>query len=168
MKRTHPLTLTLLACLLTAPLAAQFGHPVHGGPNTVPPNQQGRHPRNQQCLQQAGVSQAAMQQARSIRERAKAQIEAICANSSLTRQQKQEQIRQIHQQTQQEVNGLVSQAQQEKLRACQRGGGGGRAGGFGGGHGGFGGGQGPCGSFPGDHFENEGLEGVENPAERGR
>lgn len=129
----------------------------------------GGNPHAQQCLQQAGLSQATMQQARSIRERAKAEIEALCANTSLTRQERQQRIQQIHQQTQQQTRSLISEAQQERLRSCQQGG---RAP-FGGGHGfgggqGIGGGQGPCGSFPGESLGNERVTPGEPTAEPGK
>ena len=95
--------------------------PVQAAIRSFPGNQRQGQGGRGQCQQQAGVTQAAMQQARSLRERAKAEIEAICANNSLTHQQKMEQIRQIHQQTQQQVRGIISQAQQERLQSCRGG-----------------------------------------------
>jgi hypothetical protein len=88
-----------------------------------------------------------MDQRRTIQENARSQVAAVCAESSLTPQQRQEKIRQIHQQTQQELNGLISPQQMEAMKSCQAsrshanphpGGGGGHPGG----------GQGPCGELP--------------------
>lgn len=138
--------------LLPGVMLAQIGG-VQRYPGSYPPNGGGRRGgQGGRCLQQSGLSQSTMQQVRSIHEQARAEIEALCSNTSLTPQQRQERVREIEQQTRQRTEALISPAQQERLRACQsssgRGGRGGR-GGIGGGRGGFGGGHGPCGELPG-------------------
>jgi hypothetical protein len=82
-----------------------------------------------------------------IDQQTRQEVEAVCANSSLTIQQRQQQIRQIHERQRQEIDGLISPAQQEALRTCQqqRHGGHGGGGHLGGGHGG------PCGDLPLGH-----------------
>jgi hypothetical protein len=78
-----------------------------------------------------------------ISQQARQQVEAVCANSSLSIPQKRQQIKQIHQQERQQIDGIISSAQQEAIRSCQaeR-----NADHSGGGH--FGAGGGPCGEMP--------------------
>ena len=132
---------TVLAAALGATAMGQTPMPpVRGGaPGTVP----ARRPRQEPCWQVAGVSKSAMEQERVMHRQAKQEVEAVCANSSLSLQQKREQIREIHMREKQQSEGLISPAQREAMRSCQaeRGHGGGHAVG-GGGHGG-----GPCGEM---------------------
>jgi hypothetical protein len=101
------------------------------------------HPRLEPCWEVAGVSKAAIQQRRMITQQARQQVEAVCANASLSIQQKRQQIQQIRQRERQEIEALITPAQQETMRSCQEG----RNGGHGGG-GHLGGGRGgPCGEI---------------------
>jgi hypothetical protein len=101
--------------------------------------------RQERCWQEAGVSKAAMEQRRSIEQSVRGQIASVCANSSLTPQQRQQQIRQIREQARQQMEALISPQQQEAMKSWQasRGHGGGGVH-VGGGHGGMG----PCGEMP--------------------
>jgi hypothetical protein len=98
------------------------------------------------CWQAAGVSKSAMEQRRMIAQQTRQEVEAVCANSSLSAAQKQERIREIHQRERQQTEGLISPAQREAMHACQqsRGGGSHLGGGHLGGHA-----AGPCGTLPG-------------------
>jgi hypothetical protein len=87
-----------------------------------------------------------MQQRRQIERTTHAQVQSVCADSSLSPQQKHEKIRQLHEQTRQQVEGLISPAQQQALRACQQERSAAHGGHIGGGHHG-GGGSGPCGEL---------------------
>jgi len=106
------------------------------------------------CWEVAGVSKSAMQQRRLIAQQTRQEVEAVCANASLSAAQKQQRIREIRQQERQQIQGLISPAQEEAMRACrvQRGGGTHVGGGHVGGHG-----AGPCGgALPGmPRRENE-------------
>lgn len=106
-----------------------------------------RQPRQEPCWQQAGISQAAIEQRRSIQESVKSQVAAICANSSLTQQQRRQQIRQVHEQARQQMESLITPQQMQALRACQQARSRAHGGGF---HGSGGGGRGtgPCGEMP--------------------
>jgi hypothetical protein len=85
-----------------------------------------------------------MEEARSIRQQARSEVEAVCANASLSLHQKHQQIREIRQKQKQQVEGLIPPAQEQSLRTCQqeRGMGGQVHAGGGGGHG-----SGPCGEM---------------------
>jgi hypothetical protein len=119
---------------------------------TVPgtrPTTRGTTPTNRRepCWQVAGVSKAAMQQRRVIGQQTRQEVEAVCANASLSATQKQERIRAIHQQERQQMDALISPQQREAMRTCQQQRGGGVH--LGGGHPGGGHGAGPCGTLPG-------------------
>jgi hypothetical protein len=110
------------------------------------PGHTAAQPRQEPCWQVAGISKAAMEQRKSITQGVRSQVEAVCADSSLTAQQRNEKIRQIHQQAKQQLDALITPAQMESMKACQSSRGGGHApspaphmGG---------GGGGPCGQLP--------------------
>src|SRR5207248_10879066 len=54
-------------------------------------------PRQEPCWKQVGISQAVVNQRRSITENTRAEVQAVCADSSLSDQQKRTKIREIHQ-----------------------------------------------------------------------
>lgn len=104
-------------------------------------------PKQEPCWQVAGISKSAIEQRKSIMQNAHSQVEAVCADSSLTAQQRNEKIRQIHQQAKQQVDALIAPAQMESLHSCQSS----RASAHppSGGHHVAGAGGGPCGTLPG-------------------
>jgi hypothetical protein len=75
------------------------------------------------------------------------EVEAVCANASLSAIQKQQRIREIHQQERLHMEALISPVQRDAMHACQQQRGGGTHGGGGnliGGHV-----AGPCGTLTG-------------------
>ena len=119
-----------------------------------------RAPRQEPCWEVAGVSRSALQQRRGIAQQARHEVEAVCANSSLSIQQRRQQMQQIHQRERQEIEGIISPAQQDAMRTCQEqrhGGGHGGGGHLGGGHGG------PCGEMTVGHKAHP-MEEDEMPA----
>ena len=117
-----------------------------GVPSTTVPGTRPNRTTNRRepCWEVAGVSKAAMQQRRALAQQFHQEVEAVCANASLTPAQKQERIREIQQQERQQMQGLITPQQEEAMRVCrQQRGGGAHAGGGTGGHGG------PCGTLPG-------------------
>lgn len=100
--------------------------------------------RREPCWQVAGVPKSAMDERHTIAMQTRSEVQAVCANAALSAAQKQERIREIHQQERQQLDGLISPAQREAMHACQQERGGG---GHGGGGGNMGGGHstGPCG-----------------------
>ena len=136
----------LAAIILSAALAenASAQVPIRTGPSTAPGTT--KRPRQEPCWEVAGVSKSALQQRRAVAQQARQEVEAVCANSSLSIQQKRQQIEQIHQRERQEIDTIITPAQQEAMRSCQEQRNGGHAGGHaGGGHGG------PCGETPSGH-----------------
>jgi hypothetical protein len=104
-----------LLTLLTYPLAAQTA------PSPSPRGTTTTRPAAHQtpCWQQAGISQSAIQQRKQIEESTHSQIESVCSDSSLTPQQKQQKIRQLHQQAQTQVQGLITPQQEQTLKSCR-------------------------------------------------
>jgi hypothetical protein len=129
---------TVLALFLTYPLAAQTTTSPISPRSTTP----ARPGRQAPCWQQAGVSQAAIQRHRQIEERTRSEVEAVCSDSSLTAQQKEQKIHQLHEQAHQQAQSVISPQQEEALKACrEKRGEGVHMGGM------HGGGGGPCGEM---------------------
>jgi hypothetical protein len=61
-----------------------------------------------------------MEQRHAIQQRTRSEVEAVCAEPSLTQQQRQQKIREIHEQAKQELDALVSPQQMEALKSCQQ------------------------------------------------
>ena len=128
--------------LLMPAVLAQTNHS-----STLPPSTNQHSPntltKKEPCWQQAGVSRSAIEQRHQIAAQMHQQIESVCHNSSLTAQQRHQQIQQIREQAQSRMNGLVSPGQMQSIRSCraQRG--------IAGGGGFHGSGMGPCGEMPG-------------------
>jgi hypothetical protein len=137
--------LSAAASAQTAPVRTPVPNPIPGKTPAANPN---AHPHQEPCWQVAGISKATMDQRRSLQESARSQVAAVCADSSLTAQQRQEKIRQIHQQTQQELNGLINPQQMEAMKTCQQSRSHANPHPGGGGHPAGGGGHGPCGELP--------------------
>ena len=141
---------TLLAGIILSalPEKATAQVPIRTRPSTAPGTT--KRPRLEPCWEVAGVSKSAIQQRRMITQQTRQEVEAVCANSSLSIQQKRQQIQHIHQRERQEIEALITPTQQEAIRSCQQGRNGGHGGGghFGGGHGG------PCGEMSLGHKPN--------------
>lgn len=75
--------------------------------------------RQEPCWKVAGVSPSAIQQRRSIEQNARSQVAAVCSDSSLTAQQRHAKIREIHEQAQQQMQGLIAPEQMEALKSCR-------------------------------------------------
>ncbi len=106
-----------------------------------------RKPKLEPCWQVAGVSKAAVQERRTLTRQAHQEVEAVCTNASLSTQQKQAEIQQIHQRERQQIEAVITPSQQEAMRSCQES----RNTGHHGGHAGGGHGGGPCGEMSAHH-----------------
>jgi Spy/CpxP family protein refolding chaperone len=77
-----------------------------------------RAPHQAPCWQQVGISKNAIDQRRSVEQNTRAQVEAVCADSSLTPQQKHARIKDIRQQARAQIESIISPQQQQELKAC--------------------------------------------------
>ena len=102
--------LSVFAC--TYPLLAQVKTPL---PATRP-----ARARVVPCWEQVGISKSAIEERTAIQRESRSQVEAVCADTSLTPQQKKQRIREIHQQAKERAEALISPQQQEALTARQK------------------------------------------------
>jgi hypothetical protein len=61
-----------------------------------------------------------MEERRAVQQRTHSEVEAVCADTSLTQQQRQQKIREIHEQAKQQLDALVTPEQTEALKSCQQ------------------------------------------------
>jgi hypothetical protein len=115
MSRGRLMVSVVLAGIVCASAWGQIAPPVRGRGVAGP-----RRVRQEPCWQVAGISRSAMQQVRSIRQQARMEVEGVCANSSLSLQQKRQQVREIREKERQQVEALISPAQEEARRACRQ------------------------------------------------
>jgi Spy/CpxP family protein refolding chaperone len=109
---------SLLASSLLFCAASVFAQYAPQNPNY--PMRPGRRGGGAPCLQQAGLDRSAVEQLRSIQHDARSQVEGVCSNSSLSPQQKRQQVQEIHQQAHQKIEGLITPEQQKALAACRQ------------------------------------------------
>jgi len=105
---------------LTPRTAAQ-AVPAPVAPFPTRPGNVARAPQAKQppCWEVAGVPKSAIEERRAIQQRIHSEVEAVCADSSLTQQQRQQKIREIHEQAKQQLDALVTPEQQQALKSCQ-------------------------------------------------
>jgi hypothetical protein len=130
-------------------LWAQSTPPSGNTPSSPPPG------RQEPCWKQAGLTRPMMEQHQQIERDAHLQIATVCEDSSLTPQQKQQQVKQIRQQAEEKTKELITPEQLSTLHACQQQ----RHGGSMGHHAG----AGPCGNFA----DRQGPQGNANGSESG-
>ncbi|HWX91356.1 MAG TPA: hypothetical protein VNY29_01895 [Terriglobales bacterium] len=70
------------------------------------------------CWQQVGISKGVIEQRRSLEQNTRTQVESVCADSSLTPQQKHQKIKELRQQARQQIDAIITAQQQEELKAC--------------------------------------------------
>jgi hypothetical protein len=116
---------------------AQVNNPTAQHPHAV-------RARQEPCWQQVGLSKDVIDQRDAIQRDTHSQVESVCADSSLTPQQKKQKIHEIRQDAKQKVAGLITADQQQQLQACQKERAGNHPAPVGMQHGG-----GPCGGLPG-------------------
>jgi Spy/CpxP family protein refolding chaperone len=106
---------TLTFCFAACTMAANAQDNPPPTPAPPPPPRAHQEP----CWRQAGIDRSVMEQHRTIDRDAHAQINAVCGNSSLTPQQKQEQARAIKRQAKEKMDALLTPDQAKSLQACQ-------------------------------------------------
>jgi len=113
------LPLLALAAASAVPAMAQtsMGQPParYGTNTTTTQNGRGKQP----CWQVAGVSQSAMEQERALYESARSQMESVCHNTSMTPQQKHEEMRKIEESVHQRMGSIISPQQQSAMKSCR-------------------------------------------------
>lgn len=103
---------------LTLSLCAVAVHAQSAPPGT--PNYPMRKGRSEPCWQQAGLQKPVALQLASIQREAHSQLEGVCSSTSLTSQQKQQQVKQIHEQARQKMEALITTDQEKTLMECRQ------------------------------------------------
>ncbi len=118
---------TLISLLVFATLSFAQSGQQNSQQNSASPQNQPQQPQNMRrgngfvpCWQQAGIQKSVMEQRWELERQTRSEVEAVCSNSSLTPQQKREQVTAIRQQGHQKAEGLVTPEQEKTLTACQQ------------------------------------------------
>jgi hypothetical protein len=85
----------------------------------APPTRRMPTPEKTPCWQKAGVSQEVMSRVTGIRDNTRTQVSTVCADASLSREQKLDQIAQVRKAAHDQVDALIPKGQQEVIRSCQ-------------------------------------------------
>jgi hypothetical protein len=108
--------LGVVTCLLAAwPAHSQTSAPKPAAP---PLRTASSTPRQQPCWQQVGISKTVIEQRRSIEQNTRAQVQSVCADSSLSPQQRHQKIKELRQQAREQIDAIITPQQQEELKAC--------------------------------------------------
>jgi Spy/CpxP family protein refolding chaperone len=86
----------------------------------APPYSQPNRVRQEPCWRQAGISSAVFEQRQAIERDAHSQVSSVCADTSLTPQQKLARVREIREQAQQKTGELITPDQEKALTACRQ------------------------------------------------
>lgn len=108
-------SLRLLVLLCAGTLLAQSDAPSNNQAPQTPQARRGAEP----CWQQAGIDKSVMEQVWSITKDTHSQIESVCSNTSLTPQQKHQQVREIREKATAKRESLLTADQRTSLTACQ-------------------------------------------------
>jgi hypothetical protein len=76
--------------------------------------------REEPCWQKVGISKDVIDQRQAVELDTRSQVQAVCADSSLSDPQKKQKIRELRQESKQKVAGLMTEQQQQELQSCQK------------------------------------------------
>ena len=115
MRKIH---LTFVVAIFALLSFATFAPAQANSPNTQhPPTVRAKQ---EPCWQQAGISKDVIDQRDAIQQDTHSQVQSVCADSTLTPQQKKAKIREIHREAKQKMSGVISEEQQQQLEACRK------------------------------------------------
>ena len=111
-----------LSCLPVLLLCAGSLFAQSSPSTTTPPAQTGpmRRGGGEPCWQQAGIEKSVIDQVWDIAHETRSKIEGICSSTSLTPQQKQQQVRELREQALQKRQSLLTADQEKALTSCQQ------------------------------------------------
>ena len=115
--RKHWLSAVILSALLTAFAVAQ--NPDGNTPPPPPvggPGMHGEHPRKGEMAKALGLTDEQKKQMEQLHQDQKARLDALRNDTSLTQDQKREQMRAIRQEAHTRMNSILTPEQQEKMR----------------------------------------------------
>lgn len=89
-------------------------------PSGSSPSSPAARTRQEPCWQQAGIAQSVFEQHQAVERDAHSQISTVCADTSLTPQQKMQRVKEIRHEAQQKTNELITADQQKTVAACRQ------------------------------------------------
>jgi hypothetical protein len=103
----------------TLPVLAQSAQPSNNSTSgqEAPMRRQGGP---EPCWEVAGIQKSAIEQLRATERETHSQVEAVCANTSLTPKEKHEQIHELREQRREKVEGLITPEQRKALESCRQ------------------------------------------------
>lgn len=113
-----PVTLRLIASLQRKVNLGQLSQAVQR--KTASKVVRPKAPQPEPCWKVAGISPEAMARRRSIEQETHERVQQICADSSLSDEQKREQIRAVRQAANQDILGLTTPEQRAALKQCNQ------------------------------------------------
>ena len=144
---TFALAVTMVLNLSLPPLLAQAAPSAKLHTKSTAPMTRVQHAHEKPCWEVAGISKSAMAERRRIEQETHYQVQSVCNDSSLNEQKKREKIREVRQQSHQQIEALINPQQQEAMTACQKERAAARGGSAGHSAGGIRHGGGPCGEI---------------------
>lgn len=75
--------------------------------------------KHQPCWEQAGIPQSVVQEHRSIEQSTRSEIQAVCSDSSLTPQQRQQKAHELREQARQRQDAMLSASQRTAFKNCR-------------------------------------------------
>jgi len=144
---TFALAVTMVLNLSLPPLLAQAAPSAKLHTKSTAPMTRVQHAHEKPCWEVAGISKSAMAERRRIEQETHSQVQSVCNDSSLNEQKKREKIREVRQQSHQQIEALINPQQQEAMTACQKERAAARGGSAGHSAGGIRHGGGPCGEI---------------------
>ena len=144
---TFALAVTMVLNLSLPPLLAQAPPSAKLHTKSTAPMTRVQHAHEKPCWEVAGISKSAMAERRRIEQETHSQVQSVCNDSSLNEQKKREKIREVRQQSHQQIEALINPQQQEAMTACQKERAAARGGSAGHSAGGIRHGGGPCGEI---------------------
>lgn len=114
----HVIAVLTVVLLTSAILAQPQQRPP--APGVAPGARAGRRGGESPCFKQAGVSEATLQQIRGIHRSTHQEVVGICENTSLSPQQKRQQIQEARKKGEQQVHGLLTPQQQGAIKQCRQ------------------------------------------------
>jgi len=117
---TFALAVTMVLNLSLPPLLAQAAPSAKLHTKSTAPMTRVQHAHEKPCWEVAGISKSAMAERRRIEQETHSQVQSVCNDSSLNEQKKREKIREVRQQSHQQIEALINPQQQEAMTACQK------------------------------------------------
>jgi Spy/CpxP family protein refolding chaperone len=111
---------SLAMLVLAASTLKAQSSPSNSNSSPNPQMRNGRQGGQEPCFEVAGIQKSTMEQIWSMERETHSQVEAVCSNSSLTPQQKHQQVHELREQAHQKMAGMLTPEQDKALESCRQ------------------------------------------------